>query len=92
MSAGSCSPGHLFSSKSPDLTISRAQSCPAAKCRARPTPDRRQMPIAALLSAQTLSSAPTPKPRATDTIPMPSAAPLAIPASSAAPELRAIVF
>eukprot|EP00969_Alexandrium_andersonii_P113884 5034082-Alexandrium_andersonii.AAC.1 len=50
------------------------------------------MPIAALLSAQTRSSVPTPKSRATDTSPMPSAAPLTIPASSASPERRAIVF
>eukprot|EP00969_Alexandrium_andersonii_P113588 5019818-Alexandrium_andersonii.AAC.1 len=33
-----------------------------------------------------------PRSRATDTSPMPSADPLTIPASSASPELRAIVF
>eukprot|EP00969_Alexandrium_andersonii_P092266 4074165-Alexandrium_andersonii.AAC.1 len=56
MSAGLCSPGHLHSSKSPDLTRSWTQSCPTAKRRTRPMPDRRQMPIAALLSAHTRSS------------------------------------
>eukprot|EP00969_Alexandrium_andersonii_P353750 15440605-Alexandrium_andersonii.AAC.1 len=48
MSAGLRSPGHLGSSKSPARDFSWAQSCPTARCRARPMPDWRQMPIAAL--------------------------------------------
>eukprot|EP00969_Alexandrium_andersonii_P084071 3708966-Alexandrium_andersonii.AAC.1 len=44
MSAGLRSPGHLKSSKSPARTRSRAQSCPAAKRRARPIPTHLQIP------------------------------------------------
>eukprot|EP00969_Alexandrium_andersonii_P090904 4012773-Alexandrium_andersonii.AAC.1 len=50
------------------------------------------MSIAALLSAHARSLASAPTSRATDTRPVPSAAPLTIPASSASPKLRAIVF
>eukprot|EP00969_Alexandrium_andersonii_P028132 1227698-Alexandrium_andersonii.AAC.1 len=49
------------------------------------------MPIAAILSAHTRSPASTPRSRATDTGPMPSAALLTIPASSASPEMKAMV-
>eukprot|EP00969_Alexandrium_andersonii_P252141 11144442-Alexandrium_andersonii.AAC.1 len=53
----------------------------------RPIPARRQTPVAALLSEKL-------KPRswATATSPRPSAAPLATPANSASPELKAMVF
>eukprot|EP00969_Alexandrium_andersonii_P152773 6755815-Alexandrium_andersonii.AAC.1 len=50
------------------------------------------MPMAELLSAHTPSSTSTPRSRATDTRPAPSAASLMILASSASPELRAMVF
>eukprot|EP00969_Alexandrium_andersonii_P051890 2279082-Alexandrium_andersonii.AAC.1 len=50
------------------------------------------MLIAALLSAHTRSSVSIPKSWVTDTSPTPSAAPLTMPASSASPELRAMVF
>eukprot|EP00969_Alexandrium_andersonii_P129292 5713282-Alexandrium_andersonii.AAC.1 len=33
MSAGLRAPGHLTRSKSPERTLSCAQSCPSAKCR-----------------------------------------------------------
>eukprot|EP00969_Alexandrium_andersonii_P088899 3923526-Alexandrium_andersonii.AAC.1 len=63
-----------------------------AKSRTRPMPGRPQMPIAALLSAQTRNPASMPKSRATDTSHRPSADPSTTPASSASAELRAIVF
>eukprot|EP00969_Alexandrium_andersonii_P151994 6721057-Alexandrium_andersonii.AAC.1 len=60
MSGGLRSPCHLPRSKSPDLTRSWAQSWPTAKRRTRPTPDRRRIPTAALLSAHTRSLVSTP--------------------------------
>eukprot|EP00969_Alexandrium_andersonii_P019156 836616-Alexandrium_andersonii.AAC.1 len=53
MSAGFCSPGHFRSAKSPDRTHSCTHNWATAKCRTRPIPARRPIPIAALLSAQT---------------------------------------
>eukprot|EP00969_Alexandrium_andersonii_P227524 10048002-Alexandrium_andersonii.AAC.1 len=53
MSAGFCSPGHLVRTKSPERTRSCAHSWPTARCRTRPTPARRHIPMAAPLSAQT---------------------------------------
>eukprot|EP00969_Alexandrium_andersonii_P271220 11987495-Alexandrium_andersonii.AAC.1 len=50
------------------------------------------MPIAALPSAHTRNPVSTPRSRAADTSPAPSAAPWTIPASSASPELRAMGF
>eukprot|EP00969_Alexandrium_andersonii_P199517 8812022-Alexandrium_andersonii.AAC.1 len=52
-SAGLRSPGHLMNAKSPERPRSRARSCTTARCLTRPIPARRQIPIAALLSAQT---------------------------------------
>eukprot|EP00969_Alexandrium_andersonii_P196727 8691468-Alexandrium_andersonii.AAC.1 len=49
------------------------------------------MPIAALLSAYTRTLAEKPRSRAIEAMPMPSAAPFTMPASSASPELSAIV-
>eukprot|EP00969_Alexandrium_andersonii_P058833 2592757-Alexandrium_andersonii.AAC.1 len=48
--------------------------------------------MAALLSAHTSRRAAKPKSRAMAARPMPSAAPLTIPGSSASPELKAMVF
>eukprot|EP00969_Alexandrium_andersonii_P231823 10237216-Alexandrium_andersonii.AAC.1 len=53
MSAGFCSPGHFSSAKSPDRARSCTHNWATARCRTRPIPVRRQLPIAALLSAQT---------------------------------------
>eukprot|EP00969_Alexandrium_andersonii_P049615 2177573-Alexandrium_andersonii.AAC.1 len=53
MSAGFLSQGHCNRAKSPERTRSCTQCCPTARCRTRPMPVRRQIPIAALLSAQT---------------------------------------
>eukprot|EP00969_Alexandrium_andersonii_P297329 13140179-Alexandrium_andersonii.AAC.1 len=53
VSAGFCSPGHLMSAKSPERTHSCSRSWATARCLTRPIPARRQIPIAALLSAQT---------------------------------------
>eukprot|EP00969_Alexandrium_andersonii_P139157 6154119-Alexandrium_andersonii.AAC.1 len=55
-------------------------------------PVRRQIPTAALLSAQTSRAAVKPRSWAMATRPSPSAAPLTMPASSASSELRAMVF
>eukprot|EP00969_Alexandrium_andersonii_P373416 15483978-Alexandrium_andersonii.AAC.1 len=54
-------------------------------------PVRRQIPMAALLSAQTSREAENPRSWAMAVRPNPSAAPLTIPANSASPELRAVV-
>eukprot|EP00969_Alexandrium_andersonii_P054076 2380292-Alexandrium_andersonii.AAC.1 len=51
MSAGLSVPGHLMSSKSPARTRSWTHNWPTARWRTRPMPVRRQIPIAALLSA-----------------------------------------
>eukprot|EP00969_Alexandrium_andersonii_P323786 14306348-Alexandrium_andersonii.AAC.1 len=48
--------------------------------------------MAALLSLHTCSRAVSPRSWATATRPRPSAAPFAMPASTASPELRAMVF
>eukprot|EP00969_Alexandrium_andersonii_P209019 9231512-Alexandrium_andersonii.AAC.1 len=53
MSAGFCSVGHFRSATSPDRTRSCARNWATARCRTRPIPARRQIAIAALLSAQT---------------------------------------
>eukprot|EP00969_Alexandrium_andersonii_P086334 3806089-Alexandrium_andersonii.AAC.1 len=50
------------------------------------------MPMAALLSLRTCSRTVSPRSWATATMPRPSAAPLTMPASSASPELRAMVL
>eukprot|EP00969_Alexandrium_andersonii_P230944 10199118-Alexandrium_andersonii.AAC.1 len=55
-------------------------------------PVRWQIPIAALLSAQTSKAAENPRSWATADNPKPSAPPLATPASSASLELKAMVF
>eukprot|EP00969_Alexandrium_andersonii_P330765 14619264-Alexandrium_andersonii.AAC.1 len=55
-------------------------------------PVRRQTPIAALPSAYTRRPAEKPRSRAIETMPIPSAAPFTMPASSASPELSASVF
>eukprot|EP00969_Alexandrium_andersonii_P038734 1697703-Alexandrium_andersonii.AAC.1 len=60
-----------------------------ARCRTRPIPVRRQIPIAAL-SAQTSRDTASPRPWAMATRPRPSAAPLTTPANSASPELKAM--
>eukprot|EP00969_Alexandrium_andersonii_P155680 6882858-Alexandrium_andersonii.AAC.1 len=60
MSAGFCSPGHLMSAKSPERTRSCTHSWATARCLTRPTPARRQIPIAALRSAQTSRDAANP--------------------------------
>eukprot|EP00969_Alexandrium_andersonii_P233743 10319885-Alexandrium_andersonii.AAC.1 len=52
-------------------------------------PARRQIPVAALLSAQTSRGAEKPRSWAMAFRPNPSAAPLTIPASSASPHARA---
>eukprot|EP00969_Alexandrium_andersonii_P308888 13651190-Alexandrium_andersonii.AAC.1 len=54
-------------------------------------PARRQMPTAALLSAQTSREAENPRSWAMAVRPKPSAAPLKIPASSASLELKTMV-
>eukprot|EP00969_Alexandrium_andersonii_P366661 15469001-Alexandrium_andersonii.AAC.1 len=61
MSAGFFSPGHLSKAKSPGRARSCARSWPTARCRTRPTPVRRHIPMAALLSAQTSREAETPR-------------------------------
>eukprot|EP00969_Alexandrium_andersonii_P046802 2053742-Alexandrium_andersonii.AAC.1 len=55
-------------------------------------PVRRQIPMAALLSAQTSRGAEKPRSWAMAVRPNPSAAPSTMPASSASPELKAMVF
>eukprot|EP00969_Alexandrium_andersonii_P151107 6681301-Alexandrium_andersonii.AAC.1 len=55
-------------------------------------PARPQIPMTALLPAQTSREAENPRSWATAVRPKPSAAPLTIPASSASPELKAMVF
>eukprot|EP00969_Alexandrium_andersonii_P189659 8380212-Alexandrium_andersonii.AAC.1 len=60
MSAGFCSPGHLSSAMSPDRTRSCARNWATARWRTRPIPARRQIRIAALLSAQTSTEASKP--------------------------------
>eukprot|EP00969_Alexandrium_andersonii_P280961 12421778-Alexandrium_andersonii.AAC.1 len=50
------------------------------------------MPIAALLSAYTWGRAEKPRSMELEAMPTPSATPLTMPASSAAPELSAMVF
>eukprot|EP00969_Alexandrium_andersonii_P294846 13032607-Alexandrium_andersonii.AAC.1 len=50
------------------------------------------MPMAALVSAQTSKEAENPRSWGMAVRPSPSAAPLTIPASSASPELKAMVF
>ena len=57
-----------------------------------PIPVRRQMPIAALLSTRAVRLTAMPRSAATGVRPMPSPDQLTMPASSASPELRAIVF
>eukprot|EP00969_Alexandrium_andersonii_P314122 13877267-Alexandrium_andersonii.AAC.1 len=52
-SAGFRSPGHLVRAKSRERTRSCTRSWPTARCRTRPMPVRRHIPMAALLSAQT---------------------------------------
>eukprot|EP00969_Alexandrium_andersonii_P021145 923774-Alexandrium_andersonii.AAC.1 len=53
MSAGFCSPGRFSSANSPDRTRSCTHNWATARCRTWPIPVRRQIPIAALLAAQT---------------------------------------
>eukprot|EP00969_Alexandrium_andersonii_P127882 5651786-Alexandrium_andersonii.AAC.1 len=60
MSAGFLSPGHFKRAKSPERTCSCTHSWPTARCRTRPMPVRRQIPMAALLSAQTSRAAVNP--------------------------------
>eukprot|EP00969_Alexandrium_andersonii_P259783 11486842-Alexandrium_andersonii.AAC.1 len=60
MSARFFSPGHLSKAKSPERTRSCTRSWPTARCLTRPMPVRRQMPMAALLSAQTSKEAENP--------------------------------
>eukprot|EP00969_Alexandrium_andersonii_P301972 13348530-Alexandrium_andersonii.AAC.1 len=81
ISARFLSPGHSLSAKSPERTCSCTHSCPNARRRARPMPARRQMPVAALLSAQTSRAAEKPRAWATAASPRPSAAPLTMPAN-----------
>eukprot|EP00969_Alexandrium_andersonii_P263652 11653315-Alexandrium_andersonii.AAC.1 len=81
-----------MSAKSPERAHSCARSCAAARRHARPIPARQQIPIAALLSARTSRGAANPRSWATATSPSPSAAPLATPANSASPDLKAMVF
>eukprot|EP00969_Alexandrium_andersonii_P223777 9883092-Alexandrium_andersonii.AAC.1 len=90
MSAGFLSPGHFRRAKSPERTRSCTRTWPTARCRTRPMPVRRRIPMAALLSAQTSRAAVHPKSWAMAVRPKPSAAPLTIPASSASPELKAM--
>eukprot|EP00969_Alexandrium_andersonii_P029569 1290566-Alexandrium_andersonii.AAC.1 len=92
MSAGFFPPGHFSKAKSPERTRSCTHSWPTARCRTRPMPARRRIPMAALLSAQTSREAENPRSWAMAAKPNPPTAPLKIPASSASPELRAIVF
>eukprot|EP00969_Alexandrium_andersonii_P248697 10989341-Alexandrium_andersonii.AAC.1 len=60
MSAGFCSPGHFRSPTSPDRTRSCTRNWATARCRTRPIPARRHIPIAAPLSAQTSREAAKP--------------------------------
>eukprot|EP00969_Alexandrium_andersonii_P221235 9770750-Alexandrium_andersonii.AAC.1 len=60
MSAGFCSPGHFRSAKSPERTRSCTRSWATARRRTRPIPAHRQIPVAALLSAQTSRGAANP--------------------------------
>eukprot|EP00969_Alexandrium_andersonii_P001365 60083-Alexandrium_andersonii.AAC.1 len=60
MSAGFCSPGHFRSAKAPDRTRSCTHNWATAKRRTRPIPARRQIPMAALLPAQTSRETATP--------------------------------
>eukprot|EP00969_Alexandrium_andersonii_P029940 1306092-Alexandrium_andersonii.AAC.1 len=53
ISAGLRLPGHLARTKSPERTRSCTHNWPSARCRTRPMPVRRRIPMAALLSAQT---------------------------------------
>eukprot|EP00969_Alexandrium_andersonii_P161487 7137400-Alexandrium_andersonii.AAC.1 len=61
MSAGFFSPGRFSKANSPERTRSCARSWPTARCRTRPMPARRQIPMAAQLSAQTFRDAETPR-------------------------------
>eukprot|EP00969_Alexandrium_andersonii_P196436 8678313-Alexandrium_andersonii.AAC.1 len=61
MSAGFFSPGHFSRAKSPERTRSCTHSWPTARCLARPMPAQRQIPMAALLSAQASREAEKPK-------------------------------
>eukprot|EP00969_Alexandrium_andersonii_P274078 12113885-Alexandrium_andersonii.AAC.1 len=62
--------------KSPDRTRSCTHSWATARCRTRPIPVRRLIPMAALLSAQTSREAANPRSWAMAAKPSPSAAPL----------------
>eukprot|EP00974_Lingulodinium_polyedra_P027451 2653551-Lingulodinium_polyedra.AAC.1 len=92
MSAGLSAPKTFRRRKSPLRRRSCTQSCPTARCRTLPIPVRRQMPMAALLSAPTSSCKDSPRSAARLISPRPSAAPLTMPANSASPELRAMTF
>eukprot|EP00969_Alexandrium_andersonii_P268586 11869106-Alexandrium_andersonii.AAC.1 len=91
-SAEFSSPGQLSRSMSPDRTRSWTQSCPTAKCLTRPIPARQQSPIAARLSAHTCREELKPRSWAMTTSPRLSAATLTMPANSASPGLKAMVF
>eukprot|EP00969_Alexandrium_andersonii_P187959 8305710-Alexandrium_andersonii.AAC.1 len=58
----------------------------------RPIPARRQIPINALLPAHASREAANPRSWAMAARPRPSAVPLTMPASSASPEIRTMVF
>eukprot|EP00969_Alexandrium_andersonii_P128773 5690741-Alexandrium_andersonii.AAC.1 len=64
MSAGFFSPGRFDRAKSPERTRSCTHSWPTVRCRTRPMPVRRQIPMATLLSAQASREAENPRSRA----------------------------
>ena len=91
-SPGFCNPGCLCNVKSPSRLRSCTHNWPTTRCRTRPMPVRRHMPIAADESANTFNPKSSPRSIATLCNPIPSADPFTIPASSASPNDKATTF
>ena len=91
MSLGLSTPGILATTISPLRTFCCTHKSATARWRTRPSPSRRTIPIAAVASENMCKLTSTPKSARTAFRPNPSAAPLTTAASSASPELRAMV-